>query len=60
MCPLVRSAVVGLPVCLNTVGLGLQGGLQPCGVDSLPSEVSVQPSGCLWCSIVLAARLLQA
>lgn len=29
-------------------------------VDSLPIEVGVQPSGCSWCSIVLAGRLLPA
>ena len=60
MSSLVRLAVVGQHVYLKPVGVGLQGGPWPCWVDSLPSEVNVQPSGCSWCSIVLAGPLLLA
>lgn len=61
MSPLVRLAVVGPPIWLNTVGfMGLYGGPWPCWDDSLPGEVNVQPSGCLWCSILLASWFLQA
>lgn len=60
MSPLVRLAVVRPPIWLNTVGLGLYGGPWLCWDDSLPGEVSVQPSGCLWCSILFAGWFLQA
>lgn len=61
MSPLDTQTGCGGPLLwLNTVGLGLYGGPWPCWDDSLPGEVCAQPSGCLWCSILLAGWFLQA
>lgn len=41
-------------------GLGAVWRPWPCWGDSLSGEVSVQPLGCLWCSILLAGWFFQA